>query len=70
MRAAMRSVRFPIYGLRVPEINRRNIMLTMGLGALTAAMRLPEAWAHPSPPDTPAGPVPPPAAPADAAPGA
>ncbi|MDT5141805.1 MAG: hypothetical protein QOI79_1142, partial [Mycobacterium sp.] len=45
-------------------------MLTMGLGALTAAMRLPEAWAHPAPPDTPAGPVPPPAAPADAAPGA
>ena len=44
-------------------------MLTMGLGALTAAIRLPEAWAHPSPPDTPAGRVPPPAAPTDAAPG-
>jgi hypothetical protein len=43
----------------VPEINRRNIMITMGLGALGAAMSLPEAWAHPSPP----------AAPADAAPG-
>ena len=27
-------------------------MVTMGLGALTAAMRLPEAWAHPSPPDS------------------
>ena len=43
----------------VPEINRRNIMITMGLGALGAAMSLPEAWAHPSPPT----------APADAAPG-
>ena len=38
----------------VPEINRRNIMITMGLGALGAAMSLPEAWAHPSPPTAPA----------------
>ncbi len=44
-------------------------MLTMGLGALAAAIRLPEAWAHPSPPDTHAGRVPPPAAPADSASG-
>ncbi|HZC92421.1 MAG TPA: glycoside hydrolase family 16 protein [Mycobacterium sp.] len=51
-------------------MNRRNIMLTTGLGALAAAMRLPQAWAHPSPPDTLPGRVPPPAAPADAAPGA
>jgi hypothetical protein len=29
-------------------------MITMGLGALGAAMSLPEAWAHPSPPATPA----------------
>ena len=44
----------------VPEINRRNIMITMGLGALGAAMSTPGTfWAHPSPP----------AAPADAAPG-
>ena len=34
-------------------------MITMGLGALGAAMSLPEAWAHPTPPT----------APADAAPG-
>ena len=33
----------PIYWSSVPEINRRNIMLTMGLGALAAAVPLPEA---------------------------
>jgi beta-glucanase (GH16 family) len=43
----------------VPEMNRRNVMLTVGLGALAAAIPFPEAGAHPSPP----------AAPADAAPG-
>jgi Glycosyl hydrolases family 16 len=32
-------------------------MTTMGLGALAAAMRLPEAWAHPSPPAAPAAPA-------------
>ena len=42
----------------VPEINRRNIMITMGLGALGAAISLPEAWAHPSPPAAPAGTAP------------
>jgi hypothetical protein len=42
----------------VPEINRRNIMITMGLGALGAAITRPEAWAQPSPPAAPsAGPA-------------
>ncbi|MGH3557825.1 MAG: glycoside hydrolase family 16 protein [Mycobacterium sp.] len=44
-------------------MNRRNIMLTMGIGALAAAIRLPEARAYPSPPEVPADRVPPPAAP-------
>jgi beta-glucanase (GH16 family) len=38
-------------------------MLTMGIGALAAAIPLPEARAYPSRPDAPAGPVPAPAAP-------
>jgi Glycosyl hydrolases family 16 len=50
-------------------MNRRNIMLTMGIGALAAAVRLPEAGAYPSPPAAPADRVPPPAAPPGAAPG-
>jgi hypothetical protein len=41
-------------------------MLTMGIGALAAAIRVPEARAYPSPPDAPAGRVPPPTAPAGA----
>jgi beta-glucanase (GH16 family) len=44
-------------------MTRRNIMLTMGIGALAAAIPVPKARAYPSPPDAPAGRVPVPAAP-------
>ncbi|KMV20888.1 1,3-beta-glucanase [Mycobacterium heckeshornense] len=47
-------------------MDRRSMLLMTGIGALVAAMRLPQAWAHPSSPNAPA-PVPPPAAPAGSA---
>ena len=43
------------------------MLMMTGIGALAAAVRLPEAWASPSPPDAPA--VPPPSAPPGAATG-
>ncbi|ORA74850.1 1,3-beta-glucanase [Mycolicibacter kumamotonensis] len=38
----------------MPEMNRRSMMLTTGIGMLASAMRMPQAWAQP----TPAGPLP------------
>ena len=49
--------------MAVPEINRRRLMLMTGIGALAAAIPVPEAGAYPYRPDTPADRVPPPAAP-------
>jgi beta-glucanase (GH16 family) len=45
-------------------MNRRNVMLTFGIGALAAAIPTPKASAYPSPPETPQRPVPAPTAPA------
>jgi hypothetical protein len=47
----------------MPEMDRRSIMLMTGIGALAAAIPIPEAGADPSRPDAPAGRVPPPTAP-------
>jgi beta-glucanase (GH16 family) len=44
-------------------MNRRNVMLTFGIGALAAAIPAPKARAYPSRPDTPPRPAPPPTAP-------
>jgi Glycosyl hydrolases family 16 len=48
-------------------MDRRSMLLMTGIGALAAAIRVPQARAYPSPPDAPAHPVPPPAAPPGAA---
>src|ERR1700756_1389836 len=48
-------------------MNRRNMMLMAGIGALVAAIPVPEAQAYPSRPDVRADRVPPPAAPPGAA---
>jgi beta-glucanase (GH16 family) len=45
-------------------MNRRSVMLTMGIGALAAALPAPKARAYPSRPEAPARPAPPPTAPA------
>jgi beta-glucanase (GH16 family) len=45
-------------------MNRRKVMLMMGIGAVAAAAPLPSARAHPSSPQAPAGPAPVPGAPA------
>jgi beta-glucanase (GH16 family) len=51
------------------EIDRRRMMLMTGIGMLTAAIPAPAARAYPSPPNAPAGRVPPPAAPGNTAQG-
>jgi beta-glucanase (GH16 family) len=47
----------------VPEVNRRNVMLMMGVGAVAAVTPLPNARAYPWPPNAPTGPLPAPTAP-------
>ena len=51
----------------VPEMNRRSVMLTLGVGALAATIPAPKARAYPSRPQTPPRPAPPPTAPAPGA---
>jgi hypothetical protein len=48
-------------------MNRRNAMLTFGIGALATAIPAPKARAYPSRPETPPRPAPPPTAPAPGA---
>ena len=42
-----------LYGVGVPELNRRDMMLMTGIGMLAAAIPVPEAGAVPSRPDNP-----------------
>ena len=49
--------------LLMPEMDRRRMMLTTGIGVLAAALPLPDAQAYPSRPVSPAGRTPLPGAP-------
>src|SRR5689334_15514153 len=52
------------YGpLLMPEMDRRRMILTTGIGVLAATLPAPKAWAYPPRPDTPSGRTPAPAAP-------